>query len=424
MSTWRTPRWASASITAFWIYPFLMKMGASLDKLVITSVINLNFCIFLSCFYNGGVLSPTLPWILIIPLLSFFYIAGEKKHQSTLLTIFGGSFSIFLFLYLWFAPAPNDIPEYAMTVLGIVSTIATLAYVATMAIYYSRIFDVGVELENEVRRRRYAAEELRLAMAETDRTGRMKSEFLARMSHELRTPLNAIIGYSEILREDALDANDHTMIKDVDKIHDAGQYLVRLIKMILDLSKIEAGHMQFDVKKHSLNQIVSNAVQGASEVITQNGNQMAIDRLEEDDEVEIDDDRLTQVLDSILRNAGDYTRDGHVRVSCYATGEGADRVYRVVIADNGCGIEDSRIPTLFDSLLDKRDASTGRYGGTGLNLSVSYRLAQIMGCDITVESAAGVGSIFTVTVPSVSKLNTVGAKDESREPAGMAALAA
>ena len=96
-----------------------------------------------------------------------------------------------------------------------------------------------MELENEVRRRRQASDELRQAVAKADRVGRMKAEFLARMSHELRTPLNAVIGYSQILKEDAIDLGDKQMSSDVEKIHDAGQYLLRLINMILDLSKID-----------------------------------------------------------------------------------------------------------------------------------------------------------------------------------------
>ncbi len=406
-----TPGWNIAvlalSITAFWIFPFLMKRGVSFNNLIITSVINLNFCIFLSCFYNGGVSSPTLSWILIIPLLSFFYIGGENKLQSLLLAIFGGSFAIFLGLYFSLQPPANDIPEYAMIVLGLVSTLATLLYVATMAIYYSRIFDAGVKLESEVRRRRLASEELRIAMAETDRAGRMKAEFLARMSHELRTPLNAVVGYSQIITEETLDASDHQMRKDVNKIHEAGQYLVRLINMILDLSKIETGHMRFDYQNHSINVIVNDAVQGARDIIIQNGNQIELALLNDEDEAETDDNRLAQILDAILRNAGENTKNGNISVTCTATGNGNERVYSIAVADNGSGIESSRLPYLFDTLVDQREASSTRYGGTGLNLSVTYRLARAMGCDISVQSVYSKGSTFTITVPSVSKMKLV-----------------
>ena len=250
----------SLSITAFWIFPFLLRAGVRYDLLVISSVINLNFAILWSCYYNGGITSPTLAWLLIIPILSLFYIGGERRLQVHLLSLFALSFVIFLGAYGFFDPPLNDIPDIAMQALGLVSTSAALAYVATMAIYYARIFDAGVELESEVQRRREAMHELREAVATADRAGLMKAEFLARMSHELRTPLNAVIGYSQILKEDALEVGGPQMDEDVDRIHDAGQYLLRLINMILDLSKIEAGRMQFDVKAHSLPELIQTAI--------------------------------------------------------------------------------------------------------------------------------------------------------------------
>jgi signal transduction histidine kinase len=417
-----TPGWNIAvlalSITAFWLFPILMKLGCKFNTLVVTSVLNLNFCIFLSCYYNGGVSSPTLSWILIIPLLSFFYIGGERRLQTSLLLIFGSSFGIFLILYFYFKPSANDIPEYAMIVLGLVSTIATLLYVATMAIYYSRIFDAGVELENEVRRRRRAAEELRLAMAETDRASRMKAEFLARMSHELRTPLNAVVGYSQIIVEDTLTVEDVEVRKDVNKIHEAGQYLVRLINMILDLSKIETGHMKFDIKQHSLNTIVNNALLAAKEIISKKGNQIELFLLNDIDDVETDENRLLEVLNAILRNAGENTENGKITVSCFASETHGARGYDIVVSDTGSGIEESRLPFIFEALVDKRDASKTRYGGTGLNLAVTHRLAAAMGCHISVESIVGKGSTFTISVPSVSNVleKEANEKEEAEGP--------
>lgn len=204
------------SITAFWVFPFLLRRDWDYNALVVTSVLNLNFCIYWSCYFNGGVLSPTLPWVLLIPILSFFYIGGNARLQGKLMSIFAGAFGIFLILYYTTNPPPNDVPQVALVALGGVSTIAALCYVATMAIYYARIFDAGVELESEVRRRRQATEKLRGAIVAADEAGKHKAEFLARMSHELRTPLNAVIGYSQILKEDAVESQDPQMREDVD----------------------------------------------------------------------------------------------------------------------------------------------------------------------------------------------------------------
>ncbi|MCB1419664.1 MAG: HAMP domain-containing histidine kinase [Notoacmeibacter sp.] len=393
--------WLAVSITGFWVFPFLLKRGFNYDWLVVISVLNLNFCIFWSCYYNGGVASPTLPWVLIIPLLSFFYIGGEQRLQSALLAIFALCFSVFLAIYTLTAPPANDVPAYAMTSLGIVSTLACFAYVATMAIYYSRIFDAGVELENEVRRRRQASDELRQAVANADRVGRMKAEFLARMSHELRTPLNAVIGYSQLLKEEAIDMGDMQMTRDVDKIHDAGQYLLRLINMILDLSNIEAGRMQFRQETWRLADLVSMAVEGARPVITGNGNAVEFYLEPGVDDVETDRERMIQIFDAILRNAGENTRNGVVSVTCRLRETAAGKAYAVEIRDTGRGIARERLKTLFQTLIDTRDASQSKYGGTGLNLTITYRLAEAMGCTLAVESEEGKGSAFTVTIPAL-----------------------
>src|SRR5690606_33961962 len=193
-----TPGWntavLAASISLFWVFPFLLRRGIAYERLVLLSVVNLNFAILWSCYHNGGVASPTLTWALIIPILSLFYLGGERRLQRQLLGITAGSFAIFLAAYILLQPTPNDIPETAMIGLGAVSTVATLAYVAFMAVYYARVFDAGVDLEIEVRRRRQMADELRRAIVHAHRIGSARAEFLARMSHEIRTPLNAIIG--------------------------------------------------------------------------------------------------------------------------------------------------------------------------------------------------------------------------------------
>jgi signal transduction histidine kinase len=399
-----TPGWdiliLSLSITAFWVFPFLLRAGARYDTLVITSVINLNFCILWSCYFNGGVTSPTLPWLLIIPILSLFYIGGERRLQTYLLSLFGVSFGLFLGLYNLVDPPVNDIPDIAMQALGIVSTAAALAYVATMAIYYSRIFDAGVELENEVQRRRKAMHELREAVATADRAGLMKAEFLARMSHELRTPLNAVIGYSQILKEDAYEVGGVQMDEDVDRIHDAGQYLLRLINMILDLSKIEAGRMQFDVKTHAVSDLLNSAIAGAQASVEGNNNELVVKIDDNVGEIETDGVRMVQIIDAILQNAALYTKDGTIDVHCSLTtnDHGKDE-YAIAINDSGCGIAPERLANLFETLVDARDASSSKYGGTGMNLTVTKKLCDAMGGGIDVKSTLGLGSCFTIRMP-------------------------
>jgi len=387
----------AVAITAFWVFPFLLKRGANYDALVLTSVVDLYFCILWSCYFYGGVGSPTLPWLLIIPILSLFYIGGERKLQPALLAISAGSFALFLTLYNVFPPPPTDMPPYAVYGLGFVSTAAALAYVATMAIYYARIFDASIALETEVQRRRETADQLRRAIAEADRAGSAKADFLARMSHEIKTPLNAIVGYSQLLREDKLIA-DPAAQQDIGRIHDAGLYLVRLINMILDLSKLEAGRMQFDVRRHNVHDCISAAIEEYRAGIAANGNSIVVDIDPELNEIDIDANRFKQVLGAILENAGQHTRDGIVTVMARRA-IGASNRFHVRVADSGTGIPADVLKTLFETFTATRDAATGRFGGTGTNLTVVHRLCGAMGGSISAESMVGVGSTFTLTMP-------------------------
>ncbi|MEE2951446.1 MAG: HAMP domain-containing sensor histidine kinase [Pseudomonadota bacterium] len=398
-----TPDYAIAvlclAITSFWGFPFLLKAGLGYKPLVLVSVTILNFCIFWSCWFNGGIASPTLSWVLVIPLLSFFYIGGDASLRVPLLAIFAAFGFGFFVLYLKFQPNPNDIPAMSSKVLAFVSNIAALLYVALMAIYYSRVFDRSLELEREVRRRQVLSRELRSAVSQSNEANQAKSQFLARMSHELRTPLNAVIGYSEVLRED-MEADGRThMLPDVIRIHDAGRYLLRLINSILDISKIEAGRMQFDVKQHDVFDIVSSAANDLRGAIETNGNRLDINFEAQERLIETDRFKLVGVLRELLVNAGDHTRNGEVRVTISRETHQDRPFYRIAVADTGAGIAPSERAGLFELHGDSRDAAGSQYGGTGMSLIVSRMLIRAMGGTIEVESDLGKGSTFSVLVP-------------------------
>jgi signal transduction histidine kinase len=400
------------TITCFWVFPFLLRMGLRYDVLVLTSVVNLNFCILWSCYFYGGVSSPTLPWLLIIPILSLFYVGGERRLQPALLAISAGSFALFLEIYKALPPPPLDMPLFAFRGLGVVSTTAALCYVATMAVYYARIFDSGIKLEGEVRRRRAKTDELREAIALADRAASAKAEFLARMGHELRNPLNAVIGYSQILGEDAKESGSETMRLDVERIHEAGEYLLRLINMILDLAKLEAGRMVFNVAPHHLSTIIANVFDCKKDLIEANGNIFSVDIEPGSECIELDGGRLSQILEAIVENAAQHTRDGRITVAARTHDAGDHRVLVVAVEDTGKGIDPTALPTLFQTFSATRDAATGRYGGTGLNLTVVYRLCTAMGGAIDVASQLGKGSCFTITLP----LQNAGAQTQSAPP--------
>jgi signal transduction histidine kinase len=394
----------AATITLFWVYPFLLKRGWPYEVLVLTSVVNLNFCILWSCYFYGGVSSPTLPWLLIIPILSLFYVGGEKKLQPHLLAISGGAFVLFLFLYTYMPPPPLDMPAFAVHGLGIVSTGAALAYVATMAIYYARIFDSGIALEAEVSRRRAATDQLREAVETADRASAAKAEFLARMSHELRNPLNAVIGYSQILREDATETGETTMVEDLDRIHGAGQYLLRLIGMILDLAKLEAGRMQFYRKPTNIAVVIDAVVAAKRHLIEHNGNAIVVNTDPALSAVVVDALRLQQVLEAVVENAAQHTHQGTIAISALKLNDNGKAGVSIAVADTGRGIEPDQLATIFETFTSSRDAAEGgRFGGTGLNLTVVDQLCRAMGGSIQAASRVGAGSTFTIAMPGAAE---------------------
>jgi signal transduction histidine kinase len=385
------------SLYGFWLFPFLLRAGVPYNLLVFFSILNLHFVILWNCFHYGGITSPTMIWILIIPILSVFYSGGNKAMRPLLLFASFLSFGAFLSADTWVSPGPNDLSAAAEVGVGAASTIGTLAYVAAMSIYYARIFDAGVDLENEVQHRRRLAVELRRAVIAANNAASAKSEFLARMSHELRTPLNAIIGYAQLLKEEAEDTNDDVLAEDVDRILDAGEFLVRLINLILDLSKIEAGRMQLFATPCDIGGILTGVAAERRDLVEANGNAFVLDVSDAPDGVLIDAGQLRKVVGAILENAAQHTENGRVALRCRrVANEG--RAFAITIEDDGRGIEPDHLPFIMDTSSMSGHAG-GRYGGTGLSLTVARKLCQIMGGAIDVVSSPGKGSRFTVTLP-------------------------
>ena len=389
----------AVGIAAFLVFPFLLRWGWDYRRLVLLSILNLNFVIFWSCFHYGGVHSPTLVWVLIIPILSVFYIGGDERQKMRLILASAACCLLFMCAYLTLSPDPNDIPAAAMEVLGATSAVAVMCYVAVMAVYYARIFDAGVDLEREVARRRLMSIELRRSVEAADRAASMKSEFLAKMSHELRSPLNAIIGYGELLKEDCDDRQDDLMQADLDKILEAGAYLTRLIDMILDLAKVDAGKMQFNPGPHDLCDILDIVLRNQQDLIAANGNTVSMSIEPDVRLVKIDGSRLVQIVESIVKNAATHTQNGTITIEVWPTEIAGLPAFEIIVRDTGCGIPPEILAVIFETFLVDREASNGRYGGTGLALSVTSKLCEAMGGKVTAKSAEGVGSTLTVTLP-------------------------
>ncbi|MDB5450133.1 MAG: sensor histidine kinase [Phenylobacterium sp.] len=389
----------AASITGFWIFPLLLKATGKYNLLSFISVQNLIFCILWSCFYYGGVTSPTLPWVLTIPLLTFCYLGPSPKLRMLALGQFAINFTAFIAIYN-LAPTPvNDTPIEALQGLGIVSTLAALAYVALMALYYRRILDSGAELEVEMRGHLATAAQLRRATAEAERASAAKAEFVASMSHELRTPLNAVIGYSQMLLEDAADEHDEESAADLEKIHRAGHHLLRLVNEVLDLSKIEAGKMELAPEDVAVAEFLGAVVEHQRSKADAKGVTLALELEDGLGAALWDGQRVRQALGQIVENAVKFTEKGKVTVLAHRNACRPHDEIVIQVRDTGVGIAPEMLPQLFEKFTVAHDASASKYGDTGLGLALSRALTDLMGGEISAQSKVGEGSCFTITLP-------------------------
>jgi len=258
-------------------------------------------------------------------------------------------------------------------------------------------FNISLEKEIEVRRR--AEREMAEAKEVAEVANRAKSAFLANMSHELRTPLNAIIGYSEILLEDAKDLGHDDTVPDLNKIQHAGRHLLELISDILDLSKIEAGKMDLHLEEFVVDLLLSGVMDTVAPLVEKNANTLEVDIEGELGELYADETKVRQVLLNLLSNACKFTQDGLITLRVRREQKNGFEHLVYAVSDSGIGMTQEQLERLFLPFTQADISTTRKYGGTGLGLTISKRFCQMMGGDISVESAVGVGSTFRVHLP-------------------------
>src|SRR5712675_349060 len=251
-----------------------------------------------------------------------------------------------------------------------------------------------VEVLREARRRQ--AENQRLESASQN-----KSHFIANMSHELRTPLNAIIGLTEMMVTNAARFGTEKAQEPLRRVNAAGKHLLDLINEVLDLSKIEAGKLELNVEAVDLARLIDEVIGTAGQLAEKNQNRLVVDAQEDLGALTADSMRLKQILLNLLSNACKFTKDGEVALRVRKVADGRDWV-ELAVVDSGIGMTAEQQAKLFQDFTQADSLTARRYGGTGLGLALSRKLARMMGGDVTVASEPGKGSVFTVRLPGTA----------------------
>ena len=291
---------------------------------------------------------------------------------------------------------------------GELTAVVTILHDRREAIEKSKLYEQLKQASDELERKIQAAtadiaqqnELLRRQAIELEQASALKSQFLANMSHEFRTPLNAMLGYTSMLLQGVGGPLDQSVKRQLGRVESNGRHLLTIINEILDISRIEAGRMPLQISKFKVPDLVAEVRSELEPIIVRSKLTLNIDLAKDLRAITTDRQKVKQILLNLLSNALKFTHDGRVTISARRL---ADRTIALSVADTGIGIAVGDQEKIFEDFRQLDNSPTRAYGGTGLGLSICRRLAQMLNGRISVESHVGKGSVFTVTLPTLSR---------------------
>lgn len=243
-----------------------------------------------------------------------------------------------------------------------------------------------------------ARAEAETARAEAERANTIKTDFLAVMSHELRTPLTAIMGYEELLSDGITGPVTELQRQQLGRINASARHLLGLIDEILTFARVDIGRERVRWESISVNQTLTDAAGLIESMAAAKKLKYTIELLSEDQSIQTDGTKLRQMLVNLLSNAVKFTDRGEVRLTTSVR----DGMLEIRVSDTGVGIDSANIEDVFEPFWQLEQNATRKSGGTGLGLSVTRKLARLLGGDVSVASRLGAGTTFLLTLPMVA----------------------
>ena len=292
----------------------------------------------------------------------------------------------------------KKITDYELTACARDGKRTVVSYNATTFYDRGRKLQGVFAAARDVTERKQVEAELQQAKAMAESASQTKSDFLASMSHEIRTPMNAIIGIADLLAKTSLSAEQD---KYVQIFRRAGDSLLHLINDILDLSKVEASQLELERTGFSLNDLLEKVTEMVA-VRAQEKGLALVREIAPNVPTDLvgDPTRLRQVLLNLLGNAIKFTESGEVALRVTRDADSSvPGALRFTVSDTGIGIPREKLDVVFERFTQADSSTTRRFGGSGLGLTISRRLVELMGGRIWVESEVGKGSVFSFAVP-------------------------
>jgi signal transduction histidine kinase/CheY-like chemotaxis protein len=242
------------------------------------------------------------------------------------------------------------------------------------------------------------------AVDAAEEASRMKSRFLANMSHEIRTPMNGVIGLTELVLSGNLSRE---LRETMETIRSSAESLMGILNDILDTSKLESGQFELESVPFDLHSVLLSTMRAATRTAEMRRNELALDIAPDVPQVVIGDSlRVRQIMVNLVGNATKFTEGGEIEVSVKRSGEvGGVPAVLFAVRDTGIGIPEDKLGSIFEEFSQVDASVTRKYGGTGLGLTISYRLVELMGGRLAVESVKGKGSTFSFTIPLPGGIN-------------------